>query len=142
MSLQQPGKENTAILTYHSDGPISPQDLKSLIVSSLDSDKAFDIETIDLRTQTALADFMVVASGSSTRQVKATAEKLRDRLAAAGVRGVRVEGLAQGDWAVIDAGDVIVHLFRPEVRAFYNIEKMWRSPRIGLEVAGPQHLSA
>lgn len=85
-----------------------------------------------------MADYMIIASGRSSRQVKATAEKLRDRLLAAGIRGVRTEGLTQGDWAVIDAGDVIVHIFRPEVRTFYNIEKMWRSHHVPLEIVGGQ----
>ncbi len=88
-----------------------------------------------MRDQTALADFMVIASGTSSRQVIATAEKLKERLHARGVRDIRVEGMSQGDWVVLDAGDVIVHLFRPEVRAFYNIEKMWRMHQ-PLEIVG------
>ncbi|NCC22363.1 MAG: ribosome silencing factor [Alphaproteobacteria bacterium] len=115
---------------------MTPSDLKDLIAQSLDADKAEDIESIDLRDQTAIADYMIVASGRSTRQVIAMAEKLQERLAARGVRGLRVEGLAVGDWVVLDAGDVIVHLFRPEVREFYNIEKMWRPHT--LEVVGHQ----
>lgn len=75
--------------------------------------------------ESAIADYMIVASGTSSRHVAAIAEKLKDRLAARGVSNIRIEGLTQSDWVVLDAGDIIVHLFRPEVREFYNIEKMW-----------------
>lgn len=80
--------------------------------------------TIELKGRTAIADWMVVATGRSTRQVSSMAEHLRDRLGKAGV-DVQLEGMAQADWVLVDAGDVIVHLFRPEVRAFYQLEKMW-----------------
>jgi ribosome-associated protein len=73
---------------------------------------------------------MVIASGTSTRHVSALAIKLRERLEARGHKSVRIEGLAQSDWVVLDAGDVVVHIFRPEVRSFYNIEKMWGAPQI------------
>lgn len=82
---------------------------------------------IDLQGQSSIADYIVVASGRSARQVSAMADKLAERLNRAGLKDVRIEGARQGDWVVVDAGDVIVHLFRPEVRAFYNIEKMWRA---------------
>ncbi len=91
----------------------------------MDADKAEDILTIDLKDQTAIADYMIIASGTSSRHVAALAEKLKDRMSARGVKNIRIEGTAQADWVAIDAGDVIVHLFRPEVREFYNIEKMW-----------------
>lgn len=91
----------------------------------MDADKAADILTIDLNDQSALADYMIIASGTSSRHVAALAEKLKDRLNARGVKEIRMEGMTQADWVAIDAGDVIVHLFRPEVREFYNIEKMW-----------------
>lgn len=87
-----------------------------------------DIEVIDLSAQSALADYMIIASGTSSRQVVRMAEKLQDRLKARGCREVRIEGLSQGNWVVVDAGDVIIHLFKPEVRAFYNLEKMWAAP--------------
>lgn len=99
--------------------------MKALILESLDSDKAEDIDTIDLRGQTALADYMIIASGRSSRQVTALAEKLQERLKVAGYGDTRVEGKEQANWVVVDAGDIIIHLFRPEVRAFYNIEGMW-----------------
>jgi ribosome-associated protein len=102
--------------------------LKALIEQSLDADKAQDIETIDLRGQSAIADFMVVATGTSTRQVGALAEKLAERLKTLGMNDVRIEGRELCNWVIVDAGDVIVHIFRPEVRAYYNIEKMWRAP--------------
>jgi ribosome-associated protein len=81
--------------------------------------------TIDLTGKSALADFMVVTSGRSNRHVASVAERIVKDLHKAGVANLRVEGLRQGDWVLIDAGDVIVHVFRPEVRAFYNLEKMW-----------------
>jgi len=80
--------------------------------------------TIELKGRTAIADWMVVATGRSTRQVASMAEHLRERLGKAGV-DVQLEGMTQADWVLVDAGDVIVHLFRPEVRAFYQLEKMW-----------------
>lgn len=96
-----------------------------MIETSLDADKAEDIVIIDLSKQSSLADYMVVASGTSSRHVGAMAEKLRARLEIKGVKGIRIEGKERADWVAIDVGDIIVHLFRPEVRTFYNIEKMW-----------------
>jgi ribosome-associated protein len=83
------------------------------------------VVTIDLKGKSTIADCMVVATGTSSRQVAALAERLLQRLKGAGLVGLKPEGLRQGDWVLIDAGDVIVHLFRPEIRSFYNIEKMW-----------------
>ncbi len=111
--------------------------LRDLIIDSLDNDKAEDIELIDLKGQSALADYMVIASGRSSRQVVATAEKLKEKLHLNGLKTVRTEGMAQGNWVVVDAGDIIVHLFRPEVREFYNIEKMWKmNQQQSLEIVG------
>ncbi len=87
--------------------------------------KAEDSLTIDLTGKSSIADFMVVASGRSQRHVASIAEQVVKDIEKAGVPRVRVEGLRQGDWVLIDAGDVIVHVFRPEVRAHYNLEKMW-----------------
>ena len=98
-----------------------------MIEQYLDADKALDVVSVDLRGVSALADYMIIASGTSTRHVHSMAEKLKERLSFRGVKGVRVEGQAQSDWVVLDAGDVIVHLFRPEVREFYNLEKRWCS---------------
>jgi ribosome-associated protein len=95
------------------------------VLASLDDDKAEDIVQIDLRGRSDVADWMVIASGRSTRQVAAISEKLTDRLKDdLGIRA-RVEGKEASDWVLIDAGDVIVHVFRPEVRSFYQLEKMW-----------------
>jgi ribosome-associated protein len=91
--------------------------------------KAEDAVTIDLSGKSSIADFMVVASGRSNRHVASAAENVIKGLAQAHVSRVRVEGLRQGDWVLIDAGDVIVHLFRPEIRAHYNLEKMWSGTR-------------
>ncbi len=99
--------------------------LLDLVRSSLEDDKADDMVVIDLAEKSSIADFMVIASGRSQRQVGAMAEHLREKLKAAGVHGVAVEGMERSDWVLIDSGDVIVHLFRPEVREFYNLEKMW-----------------
>jgi len=96
-----------------------------LILAQLEDAKAEETTTIDLTGKTAIADTMVVTSGRSNRQVGAIADRLTTALSEAGVKGVRVEGMPHCDWVLVDAGDVIVHIFRPEVRAFYNIEKMW-----------------
>jgi len=87
--------------------------------------KAEDSVTIDLTDRPSIGDYMVVTSGRSNVHVAAIAENLVKDLKAAGITGIRVEGLRQGDWVLIDAGSVIVHIFRPEVREFYNLEKMW-----------------
>lgn len=99
--------------------------LANLVVASLDDSKAEDIVSIDIREKSSLADTMIVASGRSHRHVGAIADRLIEDLAAKGVRDVRVEGLAHCDWVLLDIGDVLVHVFRPEVRGFYNLEKMW-----------------
>ena len=100
-----------------------------LVLARIDDMKAEDTVTIDLAGKSSLADFMVVTSGRSNRQVGAIADRIIKDLHQAGVRGVRVEGVPHCDWVLIDAGDVIVHVFRPEVRAFYQLEKMWVRPR-------------
>jgi ribosome-associated protein len=95
------------------------------IISSLTDDKAEDIVQIDLRGKTAIGDYMVICSGRSSRQVTAIADKLVERLKLDLGVASRIEGKATGDWVLIDTGDVIVHVFRPEVREFYQLEKMW-----------------
>lgn len=119
-------------------GTMSPDNVKALVLSALDADKALDIESIDLRGQTALADYLVIASGTSSRHVGAMAEKLAERLKTAGLSDIYVEGLKNSDWVIVDAGDVIIHLFRPEVRSFYNLEKMWHSPRKSMDIVTVQ----
>lgn len=98
------------------------------VLASLEDSKAEDIVSIDIRRKSSLGDFMVVASGRSHRHVAAVAEHLLEALKDEGFGKARVEGLPSADWVLIDAGDVIVHIFRPEVREFYNIEKMWQAP--------------
>jgi len=99
-----------------------------LVLASLDDSKAEDIVSIDIRGKSSLGDHMVIASGRSNRHVSAVADHLITALKDAGLGFPRVEGLAAADWVLIDAGDVIVHVFRPEVREFYNLEKMWQAP--------------
>lgn len=104
---------------------ISNRELLQLIEASLADDKAIDPITIDLAGKTSIADAMVVASGNSTRHLSSMAEHLIERLKAAGYGGLGAEGRGHSDWVLIDAGDVIVHLFRPELRSFYDLEKLW-----------------
>ena len=108
-------------------GYAESQRLVGLVQNSLEDDKAEDIVVLDLAGKSDIADFMVIASGRSQRQVGAMAEHLREALKPEVPGGVSVEGAQRCDWVLIDGGDVIVHLFRPEVRAFYNLEKMWGS---------------
>lgn len=96
------------------------------VLSSLDDDKAEEVVQIDLHGQTEIGDYMVVASGRSTRQVAAMSQKLIDRIKQEFGFTAKVEGKDTGDWVLIDTGDVIVHIFRPEVREFYQLEKMWQ----------------
>ena len=108
------------------DGAIERAEaLHDLVLRSLDDDKAVEIVSIPLNGKSNIADYMVIASGRSTRQVAAMAQKLSERIKRELGRSVRVEGLPVADWVLIDADDVIVHLFRPEVRSFYNLERMW-----------------
>ena len=114
--------------------------LHRLVMSSLDDDQAVEVVTIPLAGKSSIADHMVIASGRSTRQVASMANKLADRIKQETGEIVRIEGLATADWVLIDAGDVIVHLFRPEVRSFYNLERMWafgETPSIESPLAGP-----
>jgi ribosome-associated protein len=108
------------------DGAIEQAEaLHDLVLRSLDDDKAVEVVSIPLGGKSNIADYMVIASGRSTRQVAAMAQKLSERIKRELGRSVRVEGLPVADWVLIDADDVIVHLFRPEVRSFYNLERMW-----------------
>lgn len=96
------------------------------ILTSLKNDKAEDIVQIDLRGKSSIGDYMIIASGRSSRQVTAISEKLVDNIKEDFGRSSKVEGKNAGDWVLIDTGDVIVHVFRPEVREFYQLEKMWQ----------------
>ena len=99
--------------------------LHALVMQSLDDDQAQETISIPLEGKSSIADHMVIASGRSSRQVASMAQKLVERIKQQTGRVARVEGLPVADWVLIDAGDVIVHLFRPEVRSFYNLERMW-----------------
>jgi ribosome-associated protein len=101
------------------------EEVLALVMKSVDDDKAEDIVQIDLRGRSDVADYMVICSGRSSRQVASISEKLADRLKQEMRISVRMEGKDTGDWVLIDAGDVIIHVFRPEVRDFYQLEKMW-----------------
>ena len=105
--------------------PRGVEQLHTLVLQSLDDDQAVEIVSIPLEGKSNIADHMVIASGRSTRQVASMATKLADRIKQTFGKNVRVEGLPAADWVLIDADDVIVHLFRPEVRNFYNLERMW-----------------
>ncbi len=138
------GRETAVIVTSEAletrrlkDGSLSGDGLLGLVKTSLEDDKAEDIVVIDLSGKTSFADSMVIASGRSQRHVGAMAEHLRERLKHAGVKAPSVEGAERCDWVLIDGGDVIIHLFRPEVRSFYNLEKMW-----GMDLPEPERSSA
>ncbi len=108
---------------------LSADRLADKILSSLDEAKGEEVVSIDLAGKTALADTMIIATGRSTVHVGAIADRVIKACKAAGVSAPRVEGLPQCDWVLVDAGDIIVHIFRPEVRQFYNLEKMWGGDR-------------
>lgn len=103
----------------------SVEHLHNLILQSLDDDQALETVSIPLAGKSSIADYMVIASGRSTRQVASMAQKLSEKIKAETGRICRIEGMANADWVLIDAGDIIIHLFRPEVRSFYNLERMW-----------------
>ncbi len=105
--------------------PEQAEALHALILHQLDEDQAAELVTIPLAGKSSIADHMVIASGRSSRHVAAMAEKIAERVKREARLGVRIEGLPTADWVLIDAGDVIVHLFRPEVRSFYNLERIW-----------------
>ena len=127
-----------------SDQPITPTEspLLARILSSLDDDKAEDIVKIDLSGRSSLCDAIVIATGRSARHVGALAENLARRLKEWGLSGIRVEGLTQGDWVLIDAGDVIVHLFRAEVRSYYDLEGMWSVGEHGVSPQKAEHIGS
>ena len=105
--------------------PVDVEALHSLVMQSLDDDQALEVVTIPLAGKSSIADHMVIASGRSSRQVASMATKLAEKIKQQFGRVARIEGLPVADWVLIDADDVIVHLFRPEVRSFYNLERMW-----------------
>ncbi|MGI8943796.1 MAG: ribosome silencing factor [Qipengyuania sp.] len=106
-------------------GKSETQPLLDLVLHELDENQAQDVVTIDLEGKSSIADHMVIASGRSTRQVAAIATKLAGKIKQSGFGPVKIEGLPAADWVLLDAGDVVLHIFRPEVRSFYNLERMW-----------------
>ncbi len=119
-----PAQSGTSRASMPSTDPSSDR-LHALVLQQLDDDQAQDMVSIPLAGKSSIADHMVIASGRSTRQVAAMAQKLAEKIKQAGFGSSRIEGLPAADWVLIDAGDVVVHLFRPEVRSFYNLERMW-----------------
>lgn len=105
--------------------PRTAASLHDLVLASLDDDQAMEVVSLALEGKSSIADYMVIASGRSTRQVASMAQKLSERIKHGGYGHVRIEGLPAADWVLVDAGDVVIHLFRPEVRTFYNLERMW-----------------
>lgn len=101
------------------------EQLHNIVMKSLDDDQAVEVVSIPLAGKTTIADYMVICSGRSTRQVASMAQKLAEKIKGELGRNVKIEGLPTADWVLLDAQDVIVHIFRPEVRSFYNLEKMW-----------------
>jgi ribosome-associated protein len=107
---------------------LDPQELRDLAVAVLEDAKAQDIQVIDLSERSSFADYMVIASGTSSRQVKAMADRLVQRAKARGIKPLGVEGAEDAEWVLVDLADVIVHVMQPRTRAFYNLEKLWSAP--------------
>ncbi|MEL5848085.1 MAG: ribosome silencing factor [Candidatus Igneacidithiobacillus chanchocoensis] len=105
--------------------PCTPETLRDLSIAALDEHKAIDIQSIDVRQQTDITDYLIVASGNSDRQLRALAEAVVDKARSEGVRPLGTEGASGSDWMLVDLGDVVVHLMRPETRDFYQIERLW-----------------
>jgi len=125
--LQQklPSKNTSEDGMSSSKEPQNTQTLLDVIIDSLEGSKAEEIISIDLKGKTSIADSMIIASGRSTRQVASIADHLTTDIKKAGYGHCKVEGMTKADWVLVDAGDAIIHIFRPEVRSFYNLEKMW-----------------
>ena len=100
-------------------------DLKSIILDTLDSNKALDIISIDLKNKSSMADYMIVASGTSSRHIQALSEQVLEKLKANGIKNSKIEGKESNDWKLVDGIDLIVHIFHPEKRKFYELEKIW-----------------
>ncbi|MDD3759943.1 MAG: ribosome silencing factor [Acidithiobacillus sp.] len=105
--------------------PITPEMLRDLSIAALDEHKAIDIQSIDVRQQTDITDYLIIASGNSDRQLRALADAVIDKVRGEGVRPLGKEGASGSDWMLVDLGDVVVHLMRPETRDFYQIERLW-----------------
>ena len=100
-------------------------DLKSIILDTLDSNKALDIISIDLKNKSSMADYMIIASGTSSRHIQSLSEQVLEKLKANGVKNSKIEGKESGDWKLVDGIDLIIHIFNPEKRKFYELEKIW-----------------
>lgn len=127
-TAQEGARESTPPVDLLSGGRNAAELVKSLL-HWLDEAKAEEVVTIDLEGKSSIGDFMIVASGRSDRHVGAIAEQVHRKVKALGIAGARIEGLETCDWVLIDTGDIVVHVFRPEVRTFYNLEKMWSGER-------------
>ena len=101
------------------------KDLKSIILETLDSNKALDIISIDLKNKSSMADYMIIASGTSSRHIQALSEQVLEKLKANGIKNSKIEGKESGDWKLVDGIDLIIHIFNPEKRKFYELEKIW-----------------
>ena len=123
--MTDPLPATAAISSKVAKNPVDVEALHALIMQSLDDDQAVETISIPLAGKSSIADHMVIASGRSSRQVASMANKLADRIKQEFGKIARIEGLPVADWVLIDADDVIIHLFRPEVRSFYNLERMW-----------------
>jgi ribosome-associated protein len=127
LSALRSSKSGKSVVSAPASAPIDPAQLVKLVAAQLEEDKAENILEIPLAGKSPMADAMIVASGRSARHVAALADHVFRKLKAAGASRVRMEGMPNADWVLIDAGDVIVHIFRPEVREFYNLERIWAS---------------
>lgn len=126
--VKKPAAAKTATAPKLTPSQLATAALCKRIEAILDTNKAEEIATLNLRDKCSFADFMIVASGRAPRHVSALADYVADMLKKSGTPPLSVEGKESGDWVLIDAGDIVVHIFRPEVRQFYNIEKMWALP--------------
>ncbi len=104
---------------------VSTLSIKKQVIETLEDIKAFDIVSLDVKKQTSISDFMVVASASSTRQAKALARNIKDKMNSAGIDIIGIEGESEGDWVLVDLGDIIVHIMTPTTRAYFNLEELW-----------------
>ena len=102
--------------------------LKSIILDTLDSNKALDIVSIDLKNKSSIADYMIIASGTSSRHIQALSEQVVEEIKMSGIKNCKIEGNESNDWKLIDGIDIIVHIFHPDKRSFYDLEKMWSEP--------------
>jgi ribosome-associated protein len=106
----------------------SPSELRDLVIATLEDAKAREIQVIDLTERSTFADYMIICTGSSSRQVKAAAERVALRAKSIGVKPFGIEGTAEGEWVLVDLCDVVLHVMQPQTRAFYNLEKLWSAP--------------